>query len=351
MATMDIFNSDAFSMQSLTGAFNRVPYQPGLLGSIPGLIDDAPVRTEIISIEERNGVLSIIPTTQRGAPLPQRTRELRNIRHFNTVRVAKQDRIHAHEIQSIRAFGSETELMQVQAEVLRRYDGPTGLRRDLEVTWENMRLGMIQGIVLDADGTTINNWFTEWSISQPSEVDFVLGTATTDVRGKCSQVVRAMAKAAGGSWIEGQTQVHALAGDTFYDKFVAHAMVRDTFLNWSAATDLRQGMAYSAFTFGGITWHNYRGADNYDSGASEGIEMLGVAPTKAKFFPVNAPGVFKRALSPAETFDYVNTLGLPQYGMIVPDRDRNMWVDIEVYSYPLFICTRPGMLQRATTSN
>ena len=33
--------------------------------------------------------------------------------------------------------------------------------------------------------------------------------------------------------------------------------------------------------------------------------------------------------------------------MIVPDDDRNMFVDIEAYSYPLFICTRPGMLQRA----
>jgi hypothetical protein len=27
--------------------------------------------------------------------------------------------------------------------------------------------------------------------------------------------------------------------------------------------------------------------------------------------------------------------------------ERNAWVKVEVYSYPLFICTRPEMLQRA----
>lgn len=66
-----------------------------------------------------------------------------------------------------------------------------------------------------------------------------------------------------------------------------------------------------------------------------------------KFFPVGAPGVFQVAYSPAETFDYVNTPGLPVYGMTIPDRDRNAWVRVEQYSYPLHICTRPEMLLRA----
>ncbi|MDZ3838713.1 MAG: major capsid protein [Rhodospirillales bacterium] len=39
--------------------------------------------------------------------------------------------------------------------------------------------------------------------------------------------------------------------------------------------------------------------------------------------------------------------GLDLYAMTIPDRERNAWVKVEVYSYPLFICTRPEMLQRA----
>jgi hypothetical protein len=32
------------------------------------------------------------------------------------------------------------------------------------------------------------------------------------------------------------------------------------------------------------------------------------------------------------------------------DRDRDFWVRPEVYSYPLFICTRPEMLLEAKES-
>ena len=34
MATMDVFSGSAFSLLELTGAINKVPYQPGFLGSL-----------------------------------------------------------------------------------------------------------------------------------------------------------------------------------------------------------------------------------------------------------------------------------------------------------------------------
>jgi hypothetical protein len=81
-------------------------------------------------------------------------------------------------VQNIRAFGSETELQQVQQEIADIMGGPTGLRNSIELTHENMRLGAIQGILLDADGTVIRNWFTEFGISQPAEIDFDLDNAS-----------------------------------------------------------------------------------------------------------------------------------------------------------------------------
>lgn len=337
MATIDIFNDNAFSMVSLTQAINKVDYQPNLLGRL-NIFEEEPVRTTSIAIEKRESVLSLVPTSARGAPLEQRATEKRDIRDFRLTRIAKADRLQMDEIQNIRAFGSETEMMAIQDEVMRRYAGPAGIIRDLEVTMEHMRLGAVQGIVYDADGVSvIKNWFAEWGIAQPAEIDFALGTAATDVRGKCATVVRNMAKASKGAWIEGITEVHALCGDTFYDSLIDHPKVRDTYLNWTAAADLRQGMAYGAFRFGGIVFHNYRGTDDGSK--------IAIDTNKAKFFPVNAPGVFKAAFGPAEWAP--NTPGQPMYGMIVPDRDRGMWVDIEAYSYPLFVCTRPDMLQRA----
>ena len=38
---------------------------------------------------------------------------------------------------------------------------------------------------------------------------------------------------------------------------------------------------------------------------------------------------------------------VPGDALTIPDRDREAWVKLEVYSYPLFICTRPASLGRA----
>jgi hypothetical protein len=341
MPTLDIFNQDAFTAIELTAAVNKTPFQPSRLGQL-NLFTPQPVRTKTVWVEEREGVLSLIQTSPRGAPLDQRATEQRKGRDFRTLRIAKGDRLMADEIQDIRAFGTDSELVQVMDEVSRRLNGPTGLRRDIELTQENMRLGAVQGIVTDADDTTLFNWFTEFSITQASEIDFDLDAASPAsgvVRKKCNQVVRQMMRAAAGAWVAGQTIVYALCGDAFWDDLTAHTEVRATYLNTQQAAELRDGLAYESFRYGGITWENYRGTDDGST--------VAISTNEAKFFPVNAPGVFITAFSPAETFDFVNTPGLPIYAMIIPDLQRNTFVDIEAYSYPLPICTRPAMLQRA----
>ena len=334
MATLDVFRQRAFHTVELTSALNKEPHLPQLLGDL-NLFEVRRVRTTTVAVEQKHGQLAIIQTSQRGAPLERNQAEKRDIRDFRTVRIAEGDRITADEVQDIRAFGSESELMQVQQEVADRL---RSLRRNVQLTHEHMRLGAIKGEILDADGSTIRNWFSEWGVSQPSEVNLELGTAETDVRSKSNQVVRAMAKEAKGVWTP-QTEVHALAGDNFFDQLTSHPSVRDTFKNWSAAEALRQGNAFQAFPFGGVMWHNYRGTDDGST--------VSVGTDKAHFFPVNAPGAFEVAYSPAETFDFANTRGQEMYAMVLPDERRNAYVDIEVYSYPLHICTRPKMLRRA----
>ena len=335
MVSMDIFHSDAFSAIQLTAAVEKIPYRPALLGSL-GLFEPDRIRVEWAVIEKRDGTLALIQTSERGAPLAEQTAIKRDIRSFRTVRLAKGDTIRASELQNIRAFGSETDLQTVQQEVAVRL---AQLRNDLELTLENHRLGAIQGIVVDADGTTpLVNWYTEWAISQAAEIDFALGTSGTDVRGKCAQVKRQMMVASKGAWLPG-TQIYGFASDGFFDALVSHDAVKQTYLNWTAAADLRQPLAYETFPFGGITFVNYRGTDDGST--------VAITADKCRFFPVGANGVFRVAQSPAETFDFVNTPGLDVYAMTSPARDRNASVRIELYSYPLFICTRPEMLQRA----
>lgn len=339
MATMDVFAGTGFTLLELTYALNKIPYQPGFLGSL-NIFEPRPVRTDHFAVEEKNGTLALVPTSVRGSPLEQRANEFRKIRRFDTVRLAKGDRLSASEIQGIRAFGTESEFQSVQSETMERL---IRLRADIELTHEYMRLGAIFGDVLNSAGTSIYNWFTEFDISQAGEVDFDLDNgspASGIIRTKCSGIIRAMHRASLGGWVDGRTSVVGLCGDTFFDQLVAHPEVRATYLNQVGAAELRQGVAFQEVNYGGIRFINYRGTDD-DSTVSVGT-------LKCKFFPVGGNGVFQHAMSPGESFELVNTPGQPFYAISVPDPTvRNAYVDLEVYSYPMFVCTRPGMLQRA----
>lgn len=337
MASMDIFNNSAFSMTSLTGAISKVGYKPQLLGEL-GIFEPMPVRTRSLFVDRRDNKLALIPTSPTGAPPKELVVDPRNAVPLKTTRLAEGFTLYAEEIQGIRAFGSETEFAQVQTEYLRRM---ANVRDDMELTHEFHRLGALQGLLLDADGTTvIYNYFTEFGVVQPLAIDFDLDNASPApgaLRNKCAEVIRGMQRSAGGAFTP-STTVHALVGDAFYDALIRHPEVEKTYLNWAAAADLRGDRSFQAFTFGGITWHNYRGTDDNST--------VAIATDEAKFFPVGAREVFKKAMAPAEFGPYVNTLGQDTYAMNIPDRDRQAFTRGELYSYPLYFCQRPDVLRR-----
>lgn len=337
MTSLDVFHQDAFSTLTLTTAVERNPFNPSGLGSL-NIFEPNPIRTTALAVEERQGKLVLIPFSDRGQEGTQRTTEKRSLRYFEVPRLMHSDTIYANELQNIRAFGTESEVMQVETEVARRLNGPTGLTSNIEYTWEFQRLAAVQGLCLDADGEVKFNWFNEFGITQPKEIPFDLeAKAENSLRPICNNIVRTMARKSQGAFTP-STRVYALCGDDFYDKFVNHPDVVKTFLNWSAAADLRnsQGAAFEEFTFAGITWLNYRGSDD--------ATTIAIAHDKVKFFPVGAPGVFQVAYAPGESFEWVNTPGKPIYVVPIFDRDRNSWWKMEVYSYPLHICTRPEVL-------
>lgn len=341
MATMDIFNSDAFGTVSLTTALEKIPYKPQFLNQ-QNIFTPVPTRTRHVAIEKRDGFMQLIPTSNIGAPLNRLQDDKRDIRDFRTVRLGKAFTIYAEELNGIRQFGTETELMQITAEATRRLGR---LKDDFDLTAEHMRLGALQGIVLDADGSTvIRNWFTEWGITPNAAITFDFSSATVNINDYCKQIVRGMKRAAKGAFL-GETRVHAIVGDTFYDNLIKHPSVLVTYQNWEAAASLRaaQGVAFDSFEFGDIIWHNYRGTDDNST--------VAVGTSSAIFYPVGSPDTFQVAYGPAEFEPWVNTYGQEQYALTIPDRDRNAWTQFEIYSYPLYICTRPEMLFSGSTSN
>ncbi|MDE8344637.1 MAG: major capsid protein [Acidocella sp.] len=336
---LNVFRNDAFSSVQLTDGVERNPYNPVGLGEMK-LFDPFPIRTKAAAIEQRAGKLIVVPTSNRGDPLTERTTEKRQARYFECPRIAHGDTIRADEVQDVREFGTESVMMQLQKEVARRLSGPTGLLASVEFTKERMRLGAIQGLVRDADDTVLFNWYQEFGITPQPEVAFnLLAQTVGSLRPLCNQIVRTIARASQGAFTP-KSKVMALCGDAFWDALTNHTDVRTTYLNWAAAEELRKGNAFEAMRFGGIDWFNYRGSDD--------ASTIAVATNGARFFPADAPGIFQEINAPAEFVPWVNTLGKPQYVIPVFDRDRGAWWRSEVYSYPLFICTRPETLMVGT---
>ncbi|WP_041795050.1 major capsid protein [Pararhodospirillum photometricum] len=333
---LDIFNEDAFSLSQLILGLEKVPYLPTTLGDM-GLFEAVYlVGTDQAVIERQDSVLSLVQTSERGAPVQRADApsSRRDIRSFSCPRLHETDEVTAAELFRMRAMGvaagSQTLEAEVQTRLLRR-------RRNIEYTWENMRLGALQGVVLDKDASVIRDWYQEWAIAKPAEINFALGTEATDVRKKCSDVRRAMIRAAKGAFVA-NTTVHALAGDGFYDALINHPQVRRTYEGWSAAADLRGGAAFESFSYAGITFHNYRGSDDATS--------VAVASEKAHFFPMGAVEVFKVVFAPGEKFAHLGQQAVPLYPVVKRDEDDEK-LSLDLRSYPLFMCLKPEVLQRA----
>jgi Phage major capsid protein E len=340
--SLDVFNTDAFTAISLSAAVDKIDYLPNFLDSLPGLFEDDSVRTEEIWIEERSTGAVVLQTTPRGTPPRSGGADIRLARSFKTVRIADSSRVWASELQNIRAFGTADQLQSLQIEVQRRQQK---IKRNLALTWENLKLGCVQGAVYDADGTTlIYDWAQQFNQTIPAEVNFDLENASPAsgaLRKVCSTAVRSIRRG-----LKGQpfAKIVGICGDAFWDDLTSHPEVRETYKNWAAAADLRNalGAPWSGFRYGEIEFVNYRGTDDNST--------VAVGSTKCKMFPLGS-GIFRWAMSPGERFEFVNTPGQKVYSAIVLDQQRNTWADVEEYSYPLPVCTMPQALYRAKNTS
>ncbi|HJQ60820.1 MAG TPA: major capsid protein [Vineibacter sp.] len=336
---LDVFSGNGFSVLTLTDAVNKLPYVPGRLGQL-GIFAESGIATTTIEIEERNGVLRLVAATPRGAPGVQAVEPKRKVRKLAIPHIELDDTLNADQVQNVRAFGTNDQLLGVQQAVNTKMGD---MVPSIDATLEFHRIGAVKGIVMDADGVTpLYNLFSEFGVTQETEIDFDLDNAAPAsgaVRLKCTAVVRLVTdNLLGGTSFQ---RIHAVCGDTFWDQLIAHKEVRETYLNQQEAAQLRNGVAYETLNYGGITFENYRGKVRIATGADADVDFVGA--TKAHFFPVGAPGLFKHYNAPADLIETVNTIGLPRYARMYPDQNGKL-VHIEVQANPIMICTQPKTL-------
>jgi hypothetical protein len=338
MPMLDIFNNDAFSTSELTNAINNVPNMYGRVGEI-GLFAPRSVTTTQVMVEINNGVLNLLPPTLRGGPAAQNKTGKRSLKSYVVPQFALEDRILAQDIQNVRAFGSETELEMVQDVVNERL---IEMSNKHDITREWLRVGALRGTVMDDTGAVILNLFTDFGVTQ-KVVDFVLGTAGTDVQGKCREVKRHIEDNLKGDVMSG---VHALCSPEWFDKFVAHPNVKDAYIYQQGQNVLRDDLR-SRFEFQGITFEEYRGTAT----DKDGNERKFIPAGDVRFFPLGTRSTFFDYSAPADFMETVNTRGLPKYAKQAVDTQFQRFVDLHTQMNPLPICLRPAVLVRGNSSN
>lgn len=317
---MGPFESDIFTLSSLTAAINEVQYVPSQIGAM-GLFEADGVSTTSVLIEKDGDVLGLVENKPRGAPGTVVGGDKRTGVSFQTAHLPATATILADEVQNVREFGSEDQEQAVQTVVNRRL---AKMARRIDMTHEYHRIGAIMGKVLDSDGTVLYDLFQSFGMTQQS-VEMKLDTATTDVQGETLDVHEAIEDALGGLSYTGIT---ALCGKSFWRKFITHKSVKDAYQRWEAGARLRADPR-EAFLFGGIYWERYRGGG-----------QVKVPDAEAYAVPTGVLDLFITRFAPGDYMETVNTLGLPFYSssMLL---NHNKGVELEAQSNPAHLCTRP----------
>lgn len=339
---------NAFELQDYTQEIAIIPTSWTLLNDV-GLFSEEMLSTHTVTFEEQGKTLGLITDQVRGAKPLAGKDDIRKIHSYNIPHFPYADAIKPQDVQSKRAYGSAT-MAETEAAVLARK--MERIRRNYDVTMEVSRFATLTtGNAYGPSGTITGNFFTQTGVTQ-TVVDFVLGTAGTDVVGKCEAVIAAMQDNANtGDVITG---VVAYCSPTFFAKLIAHAKCQQAFQYYTAT----EGQLIQRNRAGSNGPNNISGL--YREFSFAGIRFIEVRTVLAGqtlipaqdvvFVPTGTTDTFVSYFSPANKMDFVNTMAERTY-MWTYRSPKGESVDIEAESNWLNVLRRPALVVRGTTSN
>jgi hypothetical protein len=332
--------TNAFEIVDYTEDLVSIPNQWNLVNSL-GLFDVEGVSQHTITFETSNGTIGMITDQVRGARALMNQDENRALRSLAIPHFNLDDAVKPQDIQGKRAFGStdaaETEAAVIARKMLR-------IRRSYSALMETARVHLLTtGGIYAPNGTVVGNMYTEFGITR-KEVDFVLGTSTTELTAKIEEgIAHIQDNILSGESITGFV---ALCSPQFFAKLIAHATVKEAYKYYSSTQEpLRNRLGTGVerqFVHGGITFIEYRGVNPAGSQY--------IPSGDAYLMPTGTMDTFKTYFSPANKFDYINTIGQEVYMFSYRD-PKGSEITIETESNMLNMMRRPQVVVRLFTSN
>lgn len=309
---MDFF-TDFFTADELIASVAKAPYIPGRLGESGIFSTRALAGTRLALEEQPLNDAELITATPRGTPSKAQTLEKRKVHTFETLHYRLDSSISADEVLNMRAVGVTSAREAITA---RRDEVIARLRRNMDLTHENLRMACVN---------SPDNAFG----SAPAAAAIGFGVSDSAIRSAIfNNVIKPMESALKGIPYTG---LLALCDDTMWQALIESKTVKETYLNWNAAEQLR-GSTTERVPYGGIMWERYRG-----------VGTTVISSGTAKIIPMGIPDLFIQAFAPADTLDSVGAgaLGTPYYMSAYPIDDGNRGWYLEMQSNVTHVCTRP----------
>lgn len=337
---LDFTTSSAFNAIALSTAINDIPNMYGRVGKLNLFRSEGvPVRT--VAVEIQGFDLRVLTSMPVGSPGQANTQGKRRIKTFAIPHFPVDDVVKAEDIQGVRAFGQDANALMGFAEAVNKK--LMEIKGKHDITVEYMRVQALKGLIKDGAGNTILDVFSDFGVAQPT-VAMDLGTATTDQIKKTNAILRQIDQSLTGDTRNG---VMVLCSDSFYDKFITHATVKDAYkyfrnsnlgMSITLADDAREG-----FPFGNIVFVNYTSTVTLTDGTTEAL----IEADAAYAFPLGTNTSFIQYNAPADFIEAANTPGLPMYAK-QERMEFDKGIKIHTQCNPLPLPIRPKVLVKLT---
>ena len=329
-----------FEVVDLTAELNIIPNTWGLINEL-GVFSSEGVSQHTVTVESSASTLAVITDQVRGTRSNVNRDDSRALRSFAIPHFPLDDYVTPQDLQGKRAYGN-TDAAETEAAVVARK--LERIRRNHAVTLEAARaFAITTGQIYAPNGTVVGNYYTDFGITR-KEVDFVLGTAGTEVNEKGEEVIAHIQD----NILNGETVsgVVALCSPQFFGKLIKQPNVKEAYKYYASTQELLRnrlggGGLYRRFEHGGITYIEYRGSYN-------GSALIPAGD--AYFMPTGTADMFISYFSPANKFSHVNTVGEQAYVFQYRDqKDESILLQSEHNA--LHLIRRPGAVVRGFSSN
>lgn len=333
--------SNNFEVQDYTQELLTIPNTWGTIGQM-GIFAEESVTGPTVIFEEITKDGALIIDRVRGERATVNKDYTRKIHTFAVPHFPYDEAIMPQDIQGKRAYGSMNEAETLAAVRARKMER---IAQNHNWTLEFARAKAITtGDVYAPSGTVVQNWYTEFGVTR-KEVDFVLGTGTTEVLQKQEEVIAHIQDNAGNGGV--LTGIVALCSPEFFTKLITHPSVKAAYANWTNSQDptrSRVGLGVSAmhrmFSWGDIDYVEMR--DSY-----AGQRLI---PAGEVYYVPRGTDAFRTFYAPANKFDFVNTMGERMYMFEFPS-ERGDKIEIETEANFVNAIMRPQVVVKGTSSN